>query len=493
MQSARRLVCAMQCAMLCAALLAAGPSHGATYEALLGFEPSDTPGLAGYSIYVRQTGKAYGTPQDAGLPAPDENGLLSVFVSGLDVRITYVVAASAYTAEGIESNLSNELTIGYADVAPFVDSDGDGLTDAAEDLNLNQVIDPGETDPEDPDTDSDSIPDSADLCHGTPAGTAVNTQGCALCTTTADCDDANPCTVDTCDADGCRFAPVPNAIPCSDGVFCNGLETCQDGLCVAGSPPDCEAANGCTLDTCDETLDRCVHDRLPDCCASDGDCFDGDTCTTNERCEDGVCVSDPLACTGEDACTRSTCDPGLGCQTDTQPDGSACDDGDPCTEGDLCLDGTCGQTSGQALRVREFRLRTAGRRHRLSVRAVAVPAPELDVAASGAVLELIDSTDRSLYRGEVPGPVFAVNPSRRVFRFLDGPAWAPLPQANGLKRLIFRRKSKRMIVVAKAAASELAEALAEPTLTWVIRSGDACMSAPRLACSRASRNSVRCR
>ena len=52
---------------------------------------------------------------------------------------------------------STRLTIG--DVNEDPDSDFDGLTDPEEDVNGNGRIDPGETDPLDPDTDDDLIGD----------------------------------------------------------------------------------------------------------------------------------------------------------------------------------------------------------------------------------------------------------------------------------------------------------------------------------------------
>jgi hypothetical protein len=167
---------------MCVGFVMPVAAHGATYSARIRFQPSDAPDVAGYNVYVRSGGEPYGVPQDAGLPVPAPDGLLAVIVSELDVRTAYVLAASAYTGSGGESDLSNELNIGYADVAPFVDSDDDGLVDAAEDVNLNQIVDPGETDPENPDTDADGILDGSDQCQHTPAGFSIDMQGCALCT-----------------------------------------------------------------------------------------------------------------------------------------------------------------------------------------------------------------------------------------------------------------------------------------------------------------------
>ena len=62
-------------------------------------------------------------------------GMLSSLVEDLNVRGDYVFGVTALAAGGTESDLSNEMMLGYAQVAGFVDSDGDGLSDAAEDYS----------------------------------------------------------------------------------------------------------------------------------------------------------------------------------------------------------------------------------------------------------------------------------------------------------------------------------------------------------------------
>ncbi|MEM9070897.1 MAG: MopE-related protein [Myxococcota bacterium] len=72
--------------------------------------------------------------------------------------------------------------------------------------------------------------------------------------------------------------------PCSDGIFCNGIETCDRELreCVPGEPPSCDDAIECTVDSCDERIDACVNievDRDEDrdgVSACEGDCNDRD-------------------------------------------------------------------------------------------------------------------------------------------------------------------------------------------------------------------------
>jgi hypothetical protein len=64
---------------------------------------------------------------------------------------------------------------------------------------------------------------------------------------------------------------------CSDGCYCNGLEVCSAGTCMAGADP-CTDAVECTLHSCLEETDRCFI--MPDHAA----CSDGDACNGEEAC-----------------------------------------------------------------------------------------------------------------------------------------------------------------------------------------------------------------
>ncbi len=102
------------------------------------------------------------------------------------------------------------------------------------------------------------------------------------CTRSAQCDDGVPCTMDYCSADG-RCAHVPDPSTCDDGVYCNGLETCDVRRgCVRGAPLACDDNDGCTTDRCDETSHECQH--APRDFDRDGDPDIG--CRSN-RCPDG--------------------------------------------------------------------------------------------------------------------------------------------------------------------------------------------------------------
>ncbi|MBI3767688.1 MAG: hypothetical protein HY271_04220 [Deltaproteobacteria bacterium] len=109
--------------------------------------------------------ESYGAGADVGMVVPGTDGISRYLLTSVRNAAIYF-AVTTYDATGFESARSNEVMIAYATLAPFIDSDGDGLTDAEEDVNLNHVVDPGETDPENWDTDCDGISDGAERLAG---------------------------------------------------------------------------------------------------------------------------------------------------------------------------------------------------------------------------------------------------------------------------------------------------------------------------------------
>jgi len=179
--------------------------------------------------------------------------------------------------------------------------------------------------------------------------------------TPLDCDDGDDCTDDHCDeALGCMHDNKEG--PCEDGDLCSLGDSCVDGVCVGGAEvPDCNDDNPCTVDTCDPasgcvnvldpaeacddqndcTLDSCNQD---DGCAYDnveGPCEDGDLCTSGDYCLNGECQTGANAteCDDDNTCTEDTCNPLFGC-IHAKLTGQ-CDDGWDCTYEDTCLGGQC--------------------------------------------------------------------------------------------------------------------------------------------------------
>lgn len=105
---------------------------------------------------------------------------------------------------------------GYLFELGLFDSDSDGAGDACD--NCMSVVNPGQID-----SDGDGVGDSCDACPNTPASEPINADGCAC--SQLDCDDGDPCTVDT----------------CADGVCANVYQD-TDGDAV------CDAEDGCPTD-----------------------------------------------------------------------------------------------------------------------------------------------------------------------------------------------------------------------------------------------------
>ncbi|MBI5502932.1 MAG: DUF4215 domain-containing protein [Deltaproteobacteria bacterium] len=203
------------------------------------------------------------------------------------------------------------------------------------------------------------------------------------CNGTLICDDATS----ACIVDDTTILAVDD--PCDNGVFCDGVDTCQGDPIACTSPGDpCD-----TCQTCDETGDACTTNTgscfIAATCYADGAddptnacrecssatsqtdwspvasgaaCDDGDACTTGETCDGAavctggtsVCTCDPLAdtceadhgdgdpCNGTLVCTTTT--PNV-CEVDPATVGAVddpCDDGLDCNGGDTCQTGTSG-------------------------------------------------------------------------------------------------------------------------------------------------------
>lgn len=160
--------------------------------------------------------------------------------------------------------------------------------------------------------------------------------GPAKCDKNANCDDTNPCTVDSCVAQKCEYSATKGAQSCDDNDACTFGDLCKDTVCLAGAATKCDDGNTCTADAC-----------LPasGCTATNDDqasCDDGSVCSTAQACKDGLCAATAaLDCADNDPCTADSCHPVAGCKHGVAADATPCDDGAVCTTVDECQDGKC--------------------------------------------------------------------------------------------------------------------------------------------------------
>ncbi|MCB9593439.1 MAG: hypothetical protein H6719_11965 [Sandaracinaceae bacterium] len=120
--------------------------------------------------------------------------------------------------------------------------------------------------------------------------------------------------------------PCAGDTACDDGCFCNGVERCEGGACVAAEDP-CVDDIDCTADSCLEEVNRCIFDPQPEMCS------DGDACNGAEVCDlaVGCLASAPLYCNDESSCTVDSCDTLTGCVFSPRD-----------LDGDGFFDGRCG-------------------------------------------------------------------------------------------------------------------------------------------------------
>lgn len=185
--------------------------------------------------------------------------------------------------------------------------------------------------------------DTADTTVASDAGDVSDTDAAAdvpdvICVEDEDCAGLFPsrkkCQVVLCNtANGkCGLFSKVNGATCTDYNACTDVDACKDGECVPGEATNCNDQNPCTWDHC-EIRNGCKHDPVQNTCS------DGQACTKDDTCKDGVCVGVRDDCDDLNPCTLDSCDAQLGCQHAPQED--RCDDGNPCTRRDRCAEGRC--------------------------------------------------------------------------------------------------------------------------------------------------------
>ncbi|MBN2496461.1 MAG: hypothetical protein JXR96_17840 [Deltaproteobacteria bacterium] len=151
----------------------------------------------------------------------------------------------------------------------------------------------------------------------------VDGAGCIQCSGNADCEDANSCLTGTCQGGICSPETLADGSTCDDGDACSLDDQCQDGIC-AGRPNDCADELDCTQDACSPADGTCSHELMPGYCLVDG-----------------VCAADGGTELGN-SCRR--CDVSVAADAwQTEPAGTSCDDGLWCTGEDESCDaaGNC--------------------------------------------------------------------------------------------------------------------------------------------------------
>jgi hypothetical protein len=203
------------------------------------------------------------------------------------------------------------------------------------DANCSEACNPanGNCDqPENTGACTDGVPcNGADTCGG---GTCSVHAG-DPCSPTGDCNHAcHP-------ADGSCSDPETGTT-CTDSVFCNGTDLCNAGACTTHAGNPCPGPNG------DANCSQSCNEGAGDCTLADPDgsgCNDGNLCNGADTCSGGACsthAGDPCSPTGD--CNHA-CNPANG--SCSQPEtGTSCTDSVFCNGTDTCNAGACATHSG---------------------------------------------------------------------------------------------------------------------------------------------------
>ena len=126
-----------------------------------------------------------------------------------------------------------------------------------------------------------------------------------------DCDDDSLCTDDSCDPEtgDCVNENHVDGSGCDLPTACEE-GTCQAGVCILSGGLDCNDGNPCTIDTCDAVF-GCQFSN-EDCGSSTIDCLTA-TCDPVEGC---LFQTNDQACNDNIGCTLDLCVPGEGCGFD---------------------------------------------------------------------------------------------------------------------------------------------------------------------------------
>jgi hypothetical protein len=188
------------------------------------------------------------------------------------------------------------------------------------------------------------------------------------------CDDALPCTADSCDpaTGSCLHSPLPAGTSCGDsssGICdnpdrCDGAGVCltnhvADGIPCGEVNSDCDLPDTCLAGSCHDNGVKPQGTLCGDSSASQ--CDGPDTCNAFGAClpnnapDGSPCGDAESACVNADSCAAGFCDDygfkpaGTACG---DPSSSACDNADSCNATGFCLvnhvaDGTaCGDAEG---------------------------------------------------------------------------------------------------------------------------------------------------
>lgn len=139
---------------------------------------------------------------------------------------------------------------------------------------------------------------------------------------------------------GCVFLFI--SVLCDDGNKCMVGDMCEEGECKVGEFV-CQGDDvSCFILECDFESGQCNFKVKAD----GSECDDGNFCSVNIMCIEGVCSGEVLDCDDGQFCIIDKCKKDKGC-SHIVFNNMVCDDGDSCTNGEFCDNGVCQGGEGQ--------------------------------------------------------------------------------------------------------------------------------------------------
>jgi outer membrane protein assembly factor BamB len=116
-----------------------------------------------------------------------------------------------------------------------------------------------------------------------------------------------------------QIGPVSATLQITGDATANIALTAQVIADLVCTPP-----GPCLMSSFNPDTGQCVEQKLPD----NQPCDDGDPCTTDKSCQNGLCKGLAATCEDNDVCTVDFCQPHVGCQHLDQS--AHCNGNDPC-------------------------------------------------------------------------------------------------------------------------------------------------------------------
>lgn len=201
---------------------------------------------------------------------------------------------------------------------------------------------------------NDGDPCTKDTCD-TSTNTCTHTAIAGCCHTNDDCQgwDDNPCNYDYCDGSNhCRSSSTTVAGCCwapADKNPDTGQAWSSPQERQSWADSQCDDKNPCTIQSCDLNTNQCVvKDHVANCCVLAEDCDDGDVCTS-ESCVNNQCVHtqidncchDDSDCDDHNPCTTNRC-VWHECRYFFNPDGVCCRTASDCNQNsNPCIETQC--------------------------------------------------------------------------------------------------------------------------------------------------------